>query len=156
MEGQHNPEIERREKAIAQLRETADWLEKTKAPVDFWSIWIRGYPETPAPDRNVPSVKLQAAATARLLGNCEKDAEGEQFVLRAWPCGKNGRGTVEYEWWTQRENVCEPVVVGKRTITIPAQPAKPEQPEQTIEEDVIEWKCPPALLAPEKEAETNG
>lgn len=41
-----------------------------------------------------------------------------------------------------REAVCERVVVGTKTVTIPAEPAKPER---VVEVDEVEWRCEPVL-----------
>lgn len=40
-----------------------------------------------------------------------------------------------------RDAVCERVVVGTETVTIPAQPATEAQPEQTVEREIVEWRC---------------
>lgn len=47
-----------------------------------------------------------------------------------------------------REAVCERVVVGTETVTVPAQPASEALPERTVEREVVEWRCA-SLLADE-------
>ncbi len=41
-----------------------------------------------------------------------------------------------------REAVCERVVTGTKTVTIPGKPAEPERVEQR---EVVEWRCEPVL-----------
>lgn len=44
-----------------------------------------------------------------------------------------------------RNAVCERVVVGTETVTVPAQPAVEAQPEQVVDREVVEWRCTPLL-----------
>lgn len=52
---------------------------------------------------------------------------------------------VQFDISTNRELICERVVVGKKVI--PAQPERviPAEPERTVEE--VEWRCQPVLTA---------
>ena len=64
----------------------------------------------------------------RSIGKVEKDAFGALFYIR-----KNF-GPIHYDINVLREQVCERIVVGQRTIE--AVPAVPKH-----EEDVVEWRC---------------
>lgn len=44
-----------------------------------------------------------------------------------------------------REDVCERVVVGTETVTVPAEPAREATPERVETVEVVEWKCSPIL-----------
>lgn len=48
--------------------------------------------------------------------------------------------------YADREQVCERVVVGTETVTIPAQPAVEAQPERTEVREVVEWRCEPVIV----------
>ena len=44
--------------------------------------------------------------------------------------------------YATREQICERVVVGEETVTIPAKPAEPERTEVR---ETVEWRCAPVL-----------
>jgi len=56
------------------------------------------------------------------------------------------RGGVDLFVQVTREAVCERVVTGTKTVTVPAKPAEPEQ---VIEREIVEWRCE-SLLAEAK------
>ncbi len=111
-----------RESLVAGLRAMADWYEMTEAPMPY------------DPHMAIYSIntKAEIAALARQMGDCDKVIQNEMFsVTKAF-------GPVEIRGVVYRNQVCERVVVGYETVTIPAQPAKPEE---TIAKEIVEWKC---------------
>jgi hypothetical protein len=71
-------------------------------------------------------------------GIWEKAHAGTYFYLRQEHEGL--RLTIT----TDREQVCERIVVGTETVTIPAVEA---QPERTEVREIIEWHCEPVAVA---------
>lgn len=52
------------------------------------------------------------------------------------------RGSLTFEVLVKRDAVCERIVIGTKTVTIPAKPATPER---VVEQDDVEWRCEPLL-----------
>jgi hypothetical protein len=50
-------------------------------------------------------------------------------------------GNVEMTILVSREEVCERVVVGSETVTLPATTPVPALPERTVEREIVEWRC---------------
>jgi hypothetical protein len=71
-------------------------------------------------------------------GHWKKDASTDQFTFE-----RDYRG-ISLEIMASRSQICERIVVGTKTVVIPAKPAEPEQ---TIEVDEVEWRCEPVLAA---------
>lgn len=69
-------------------------------------------------------------------GEWSKCAWGDRFDL-----ARDYEG-LRLQILTHREQVCERVVTGTETVTIPAVAA---QPERTEEREVVEWRCDPVL-----------
>ena len=82
--------------------------------------------------------KEQLATIAKALpGKVEKDYSVDS-VLRL--LGRfDGLHVVAY---AGRDRVCERVVTGIETVTVPAVEAKPET---TEEREIVEWRCAPLL-----------
>lgn len=114
------------------------------------------HPDFPAPlSQNITiplwgkDAKEKLASAARALAPCRKKVSNGIYptfdLERAF-------GGLTLNVYTQRENVCEKVVVGEALVpahVIPAQPAREATPEQVIEERVepiYEWHCS-SLLA---------
>ncbi|WP_435744994.1 hypothetical protein [Nocardioides sp. SYSU DS0663] len=86
--------------------------------------------------------KATAAAIVRAVGgDWEKQPWGEEFRF------KTTRGPLTFDIQVQRDAVCERVVVGTETVTLPATDAQviEAQPERTEVREVVEWRCAPLL-----------
>lgn len=85
--------------------------------------------------------KDEMLAIAKGLGNLDKvaDKHSDYFKLV-----KRFSPTVYFQIMTNRDEVCERIVTKKLVEATPVQiiPASPER-----EVEVVEWKCPPSLLA---------
>jgi hypothetical protein len=126
----------------AALREAADLLDQ--------------HPELPAPYITTLSVgrarlawyialdtkdliaqKATAALIVKTLGGKWDKGERENdfdFCQR--------RGLLNLHIQVDRPAVCERVVVGTETVTVPGKPAEPER---TVEREKVEWRCQPLL-----------
>lgn len=81
--------------------------------------------------------KAKAAQIVRALGGkWDKVDHGGDMTFR------QQRGPVRLDVQVKREAVCERVVVGTETRTVPAVEAQPERTE-TVEK--VEWRCQPLL-----------
>lgn len=82
--------------------------------------------------------KRTAAGILKAIGGkWDKDPNpDERFNFTQARDGLNLKVQVE------REAVCERVVTGTETVTIPAKAAVPEQ---VVEREVVEWRCEPLL-----------
>ena len=88
-------------------------------------------------DTNDPAEqKRLAAEVIRTIGGKWDKDPGETFRFRRTLGGLRLHVSVE------REAVCERVVTGTETFTIPAVKA---QPERTEEREIVEWRCEPLL-----------
>lgn len=126
----------------AGLRQLADWLDANPEIELPWTgryevfqlgVWLR---------------KDELAAIARALpGKVEKVADDASKVLRI----QGQFAGLNVEAYAGRTEVCERIVTGTETVTVPAVEAKPEK---TEEREVVEWRCHP-LLADELAAEAG-
>lgn len=83
------------------------------------------------------SQRVAAAAIRRALGGTwSKDGSTDTFDMR---CSLEG---LALQILADREHVCERIVTGVETVTIPAVEARPER---TEEREVVEWRCEPVL-----------
>ena len=87
-------------------------------------------------DAEVSGQKLLAAAVIRALGGKWDKDPGETFSFR------QARGGLRLTVSVDRPAVCQPVVTGTETVTIPAVEA---QPERTEVREIVEWRCEPLL-----------
>lgn len=82
----------------------------------------------------------QRAAVQQIVraigGKWDKHPWGDRFDF-----GRDYHG-VKLEIYTHRDQVCERVVTGTETVTIPAKAAEPER---TEERELVEWRCEPVL-----------
>lgn len=69
-------------------------------------------------------------------GKWDKEPWGDRFDM------VTRRDGLKIEVFTQRDQVCERVVTGTETVTIPAVEAQAERVE---EREVVEWRCEPLL-----------
>lgn len=86
--------------------------------------------------------KATARKIARAVGGkWDKNAYTDTFYL------EQKRGALTLRIVAAREAVCERVVVGTETVTIPATEAQviDAQPSRTEEREVVEWRCEPLL-----------
>ncbi len=88
-----------------------------------------------------------ALLARKLGGRWEKEIDDFHFMLKQTIDG------VELALYVSRATVCERVVIGKKTTIVEAPDpiAVDALPKTTrrVEEDVVEWRCPPSLLAGE-------
>lgn len=120
------------------LRQLADWLE-ANPEIDL--PWTGTYDSF---SLGVWVSKEELATIARALpGKVEKDFTTLDTVVyvRAAFAG------LKVEAYAGRNAVCERIVTGTETVTVPAVEAKPER---TEEREVIEWHCMPLLADDEQ------
>ena len=89
--------------------------------------------------------KQVLAAWARAAGHAEKAVDGDWYKLDLTLAG------FRLQVYSSRDAVCERVVTGTETVTIPAQPAVDAQPERVETREIVEWRCSP-LLADDRAA----
>lgn len=110
------------------LREIADWYD---AHPD-----IQGPTEIVLPYRAGGCTEAQAACRlARALGTFEKKHGDAILSLR------RNFGGIELRFIFWRDGVCTKRVVGKRMARVP----DPSAPKIEVEEEIVEWDCPPLL-----------
>ena len=87
----------------------------------------------------------ELADAARTLGRAEKTADESYVKL------ERRFGPHVVQAYTAHEGVCERVVVGTETVTreVPDPELVAEVPTITVteEREIVEWRCPPSLLA---------
>lgn len=121
-----------RQQQIDKLRALADWLEANPgaAPPDLYTIYdYKG-------DRD----KLVAAARA-LGGRWTKKAGDYYFEME-----REVIPGLVYRLYSGREQVCERIVTGTETVEVPDPEALKQVPKITQEREIVEWRCPDALL----------
>ena len=79
---------------------------------------------------------------ARRFGTAEKQYSGDFFWLK-----KQFGDTVLFSASSDRETVCERIVIGTEIIPAAPECILPASPERT--EEIVEWRCSP-ILSPEK------
>ena len=84
--------------------------------------------------------KAKAAAVVRAIdGGWVRGEADYSGPLATWSQRRDG---VRLLVQVSREEVCERVVTGTKTVTIPGKPAEPER---VVEQDIVEWRCEPLL-----------
>ena len=84
--------------------------------------------------------KAEATRIIRTLGGKWDKQDGyEDFYF------KRSLGLLNLSITVKREAVCERVVTGTETVTIPAKAATPQQ---VVEQEIVEWRCEPLLAGP--------
>lgn len=134
-----------RQRCIDACREMAEWLEShPDVPVDWFWLNVNAGPKK---GEHEPPAKVQAARVASAMGKADKDYSGTTFKLQRDVGHKYD--DANYKWTADRDKVCTPKVVGKKTVEIAGKPAQtiPAEPARTIEVDEIEWECEPLGLA---------
>jgi hypothetical protein len=133
----------------AALREAADLLDQhPDLPRPCIFAYTTGSVEVTWQLMNDDDAKDDQRAVAQRIvraigGKWDKNPWGDRFDLE-----RKYRG-LKLQIYTHREQVCERVVTGVETITIPAKPAEPEQ---TIEREKVEWRCQPLLAVDQADA----
>lgn len=133
----------------AALREAADLLEQhpdlpyqpyitSRTNGRAHLAWYLPLPHLTGSD--LDTQKADAATIVRALGGTwdksEPSAESDSFNFT------QKRGRLELTVQVDRPAVCERVVTGTETVTVPGRPAEPER---TVEREVVEWRCQPLL-----------
>lgn len=134
--------------AFAQgLRDLADALDAhPEIPLPTTPFFARIHPPTDLDDeRKREYARRRAAEIARAIpSKVDKQAFGSVFSLSA----KFGPISVDFDF--NREQVCERVVTGTRTVTEeePDPDAMAQVPKRTVTREVedVEWRCPDSLL----------
>lgn len=114
---------------IQGLREMADWFEQHPDRIPTYNNLVVNLF---AADRD------ELVAYARELGKVAKNPVGDYFAL----VKRFGPHRIDAN--LPREEVCRKVVVGTRQV--------PERVIEAHEEEIVEWVCDEALLAPKPEA----
>lgn len=122
---------------------------------------IEAHPDLPAPyvTAHTSGVKVDLAWYLNINDNCVDLADQKATAARivaaiggtweklpdTYSTGftfRQERDGLKLDVQVEREAVCERVVTGTETVTIPAKPA---QPERTETREVVEWRCEPLL-----------
>ncbi len=126
-------DTDERAQVVNGLRQLADFIEsRTDLPLPTCraSLYLWGN-----------DAKAELANIARLLGTAAKQADDHYIGLT------KGFGPVVLTVKASRENVCERVVVGTKTTEYLVPPPGVEMEKRTHTEDIVEWVCPPSILA---------
>lgn len=92
------------------------------------------------------SAKAELAVAAMAMGTAAKRADDFYFGV------EKSFGPVVLSVKAGRDNVCERVVTGTKTTEYLVPPEGVEMVKKTHTEDIVEWVCPPSLLALADEA----
>lgn len=121
-----------------------EWAESLRALARL----IEANPELPMPySIDASWIETDAEATRDMMRAFAKAVPGQKRkrVSEAQYNLEAKIGPVRLTAIAWREEVCERVVVGTDTVTIPATEAVEAQPERTEEREVVEWRCHPIL-----------
>ena len=127
---------EKRTAFVAGLRAAADWYEQHPAvkPPHQYPYMISNFAVDGLADMK---------AVAEALGTCDKETTDSFYRL------KRNIGNVILEFVSHRATVCERVVVGtkmvSRQVPVYAAPEPVEYRTEEVEEEIVEWRCPPLL-----------
>lgn len=123
------------------LTELAEWIEAHPGigshPFLSGTTWIIGvYTADQA------AFAMRAMADGAPLGSVEKDVHGEKLFAE-----RNFTGGVRIQMQVPRDEVCEWVVTGTETVTVPDPEVVAAAPVVEIEREIGEWQCHPILPA---------
>lgn len=96
-----------------------------------WFLMVNGRAKDEADQKAIATAIIRA-----LGGKWDKAPTGDDFRFR------QTRGGLNFNVQVHREAVCERVVVGTESVTLPAVEAQPARTE-TVEK--VEWRCEPLL-----------
>jgi len=123
-----------RQDYIRGLREFANWLDERPAvPIPYGELTVNQYCV-------LEDQRKELAAIGRAMGRADKKTTDAFFVM----CREFGNGTVAYNANASRNQVCERIVKGTRKVL---KPDYKNVPQVEVEEDIVEWVCPDALLS---------
>jgi len=114
------------------------------------AAWFEAHPEVPIPhhvdmtiyDLGGEEAELETlGTTARAMGTATKVHEGEFFKL-----SRTFADAVTVTAVAWRKNVCQRTVVGTKTVIEQRPPDGVEMVDVEIEQEIVEWDCPPSLL----------
>lgn len=121
------------------LRDLADMLERTPAAIPI-NTPFSGFLGVYGDDWDTPLEQMTALARAT-GGRWEKSTEFDDFrLIRHF-------GPHKITLFTSRENVCERVVTGTRMAMIPDPDFVATAPLVEVEQEIVEWVCPPSIFA---------
>lgn len=119
----------------------AEYIEGLRDVADF----LAAHPTLPLPE--TPTLSIYhfnetetislARKIARQLGSFEKEESSGYLVLR------KSFGPVALRFVLARRDICERVVVGTRKVERKIIP--PNLMTETVEEEIVEWRCPSLL-----------
>ena len=89
-------------------------------------------------NRSVSGLAEMRTLIREVGGDWRKADDGTHLILR-----RVISDSIHVDVYSAHERVCERVVVGTRKVQQPA----PDAPMIEVEEDIVEWRCPPSLLA---------
>jgi hypothetical protein len=121
------------------LRQLATFIESTPGfpvPNAWGSVYLWG-----------DGAKSQMASAARMLGNVDKTADDFYFGI------ERHFGPITLTVKASRTNVCERVVTGTKIETYDVLPEGVQVTTATREVEIVEWVCPPSILALASDAE---
>lgn len=129
---------------VAALIELANFVESKDFP-DQWGGWY-GNQEYDSPELIFYVANKEHFGTIiSSLGAFEKSGDTiSTDATKRLSLGSNLRV------WGKKENVCERVVVGTRTVAAEPEKIIPAKPER--EEEIVEWKCPESFMALKEDA----
>lgn len=94
-----------------------------------------------APDRATFTAWTRALADGAPLAAVRKD------ISDTYATAVRRFGAVDVQVTIARIEVCERVVTGTRTVEVPDPEVVAAAPLVTIDEEIVEWRCPPSFLA---------
>lgn len=125
-----------------------EWIDQLRAVADFLETH---------PDWQIPGLGVRVAAVhyeplhgdakqfvarhTRMLGTAEKGTRDDYFDVR------RAFGPHEVVVVAKRDDICERVVLGTKTVEVKVPPPGVEMLTETREVEVVEWVCPESILA---------
>lgn len=126
----------RRIEYIQGLRDVADFLES--------------HPTLPLPGAQLSACVFDGDLTlphvreiAKEFGSFKKEAMGSYITI------SKTFGPISLLFMFLRENVCQRIVVGTRSVEKTVYPLDVKTETEIVEEEIVEWKCPSLLSANE-------
>lgn len=120
--------------------------------IELLAAWCDQHPEIPvtcsgpyahafAKDREQLTEWIRALSHGAPIGSVRKEA-GDAYAgaVRTF-------GSIELRVLCSRDQVCERIVVGTRPVEVPDPEIVAAAPLVTIDEEIVEWRCPESFLA---------
>jgi hypothetical protein len=131
------------------LRATANRFSES---IELLAAWSEQHPEISiicdgrlahafAKDREQLGEWIRALSHGAPIGSVRKEA-GDAYAgaVRTF-------GSIELRVLCSRDQVCERIVVGTRPVEVPDPEIVAAAPRVTIDEEIVEWRCPESFLA---------